>query len=272
MSSAGVWSGRAALLSAVVFCFMPGGTRAEVLPAHGQLDPRVRSAAYSSDQVYRLRGYIGYAIDLEFEHGESFVGLGTGDIEGLAFVAQDNHLFLKPRAAHVRTNLTVLTSRRQYLFDYATSEQQSGALGDDVTYVLRFTYPDAASAEEQTAAEEADLRHTGRSVNVDYWYCGSASLKPVSASDDGVHTRLRFEAKGEQPAVFVENDDDTESLLNFSMDDGDVILHRVTRRLIVRRGLLSGRIVNKQFQGGGERLQSGTVSPLVERHPIGAGP
>ena len=104
-----------------------------------------------------------------------------------------------------------------------------------------------------------------RAHNFDYGYCGSPAVKPVAASDDGVHTRLRFAAKAEQPAVFVLNDDGSESLLNFSMDAGDVVIHRVVRQLIVRRGRLVGRIVNKGFTGTGERLESGTVSPTVER-------
>ena len=49
-------------------------------------------------------------IDLEFEPGETFVGLGAGDLESLTFAAQDNHLFLKPRAGGVDTNITVLTT------------------------------------------------------------------------------------------------------------------------------------------------------------------
>jgi type IV secretion system protein VirB9 len=90
-------------------------------------------------------------------------------------------------------------------------------------------------------------------------------LKPVAASDDGVHTRLRFAANAEQPAIFVRNDDGSESLLNFSMEDGDVILHRIAKRLIVRRGALEGCIVNKAFGGGGERLKSNTTSDRVQR-------
>ena len=31
----------------------------------------------------------------------------------------------------------------------------------------------------------------------------------------------------ELPALFVRNDDGTESLLNFSIDEGDVLIHRV---------------------------------------------
>jgi type IV secretion system protein VirB9 len=90
-------------------------------------------------------------------------------------------------------------------------------------------------------------------------------VKPVAASDDGVHTRLRFGGKAELPAIFVRNDDGSESLLNFSMDEGDVIVHRVARQFIVRRGKLTGCIVNKGFEGSGERLESNTVSPEVQR-------
>jgi type IV secretion system protein VirB9 len=53
------------------------------------------------------------------------------------------------------------------------------------------------------------------------------------------------------------------------MDGDDIVIHRVMRQLIVRRGKLVGRIVNKGFTGSGERLESGTVSPKVER--IGEG-
>ncbi len=95
---------------------------------------------------------------------------------------------------------------------------------------------------------------------------------PVAASDDGVHTRLSFAAKAEQPAVFILNEDGTESLLNFSMDEGDLILHRVARRLILRRGHLAGCVVNKGYTGSGERLNSHTVSEDVERTTRGDHP
>lgn len=243
--------------------------RAETSPAPGLLDARIRAAPYSADEVYRLRGFVGYQTDLEFETGESFVGLGAGDIEGLSFVAQDNHLFLKPKAAKVGTNLTILTSRRTYQFDYSASSALPDA-SEPVTYVLRFIYP---SQPKQEAAETlAFAAESHRPKNIDYWYCGDPTLQPVAASDDGVHTRLTFAAKAEQPAIFVLNEDGSESLLNFSMDEGDVIVHRVARRLILRRGHLAGCIVNKGYTGTGERLKSHTVSEEVERTTPGARP
>ncbi len=240
-------------------------------------DSRLRTMLYSADQVYRLPAVIGYEIDLQFEAGESFVGLGAGDLEGLAFRAQANHLFIKPKATHVHTNLTVLTSRRVYHFDYRTLPQQSDPDGIDVVYALRFAYPAppsrpspptsvAAPTPQQLLSEPPAL--TQRNVN--YWYCGAPELQPVAAWDDGLHTHLRFGARSELPAVFVRNDDNSESLVNFTVVDDEVIIHRVVRRLIVRRGKLAGCIVNKGFIGGGESLSLGTVSPQVERSRRGA--
>lgn len=245
-------------------------SNAETTPSPGLLDARIRAAPYSADQVYVLKGFVGYQTDLEFETGETFLGLGAGDIDGLSFVAQDNHLFLKPKAAKVGTNLTILTSRRTYQLDYSASAIQPDA-SEPVTYVLRFSYPPSPK-EGGEASERALAAESHKPKNIDYWYCGDASIQPVAASDDGVHTRLTFAAKAEQPAIFVLNEDGSESLLNFSMDEGDVILHRIARRLILRRGALAGCVVNKGYTGSGERLKSHTVSEDVERTTPGARP
>jgi type IV secretion system protein VirB9 len=237
-------------------------TIAETLPDPGLADARIRTAPYSQDEVYRLSGYVGYQTDLEFQPGETFVGLAAGDIEGISFVAQDNHLFLKPKAAKVGTNLTIVTSRHTYQVDYSASPQRPDAT-QDVIYALRFTYLPDPLKDSESATEKTLETHRPR--NFDYWYCGNPSIQPVAASDDGVHTRIRFAAHAEEPAIFVRNEDGSESLLNFSMDEGDVVLHRVAQRLILRRGSETGCIVNKGFVGSGERLKSNTTSEGVER-------
>jgi type IV secretion system protein VirB9 len=248
--------------------------QAEVLPGKGAVDARIREVAYNSEQVYRLFGFVGYQIDLQFESGETFIGLGAGDIEGLSFVSQDNHLFLKPKAVSVGTNLTVLTTRRHYQFDYTALSQRPNPAEQEVIYALKFAYPPPPLASGPSAAEqiETQLGDAQRARNIDYWYCGRPALKPIAASDNGIHTRLRFAARAELPAIFVRNDDGTESLLNFSMDAGDVIIHRVAHQFVLRRGGLTGCIVNKAFTGSGERLGSGTIAPDVERTTHGQRP
>ena len=252
--------------SAILTQFCGSVALAETVPLRGIADSRIRTTVYDSNEVYRIHGYVGYEIDLQFEAGEYFVGIGTGDIEGLSFVSQDNHLFIKPKARKVSTNLTVLTTRRPYQFAYTASALGSHGTDGDVIFTVRFSYPPShGDIVADGLSRMLEQSAAGRAHNFDYGYCGSPAVKPVAASDDGVHTRLRFAAKAEQPAVFVLNDDGSESLLNFSMESGDVVIHRVVRQLIVRRGRLVGRIVNKGFTGSGERLESGTVSPTVER-------
>jgi type IV secretion system protein VirB9 len=245
-------------------------------PQRSDGDSRIQVAHYSPEKVYRLHGVIGYQIDLQFEPGESFVGLGAGDMEGVSFVGHDNHLFLKPRAARVATNLTVLTTRRHYQIEYSVDSRHRGAYSDDIIYALRFEYPPPVQAPTEAAGERLDARlreaADGGHANLNYWFCGHPSLKPVAASDNGVHTRLRFSAQAELPAIFVRNADGSESLLNFSVSDGDVIVHRIARQFILRRGHLTGCVTNAAFAGGGERLESGTIAPDVRRETQGASP
>jgi type IV secretion system protein VirB9 len=233
-------------------------------------DSRIRTVVYAVDEVYRLRGYAGYQVDLEFEAGESFVGLGAGDVESLTFAAQANHLFLKPRAAAVATNLTILTDRRTYHFDYQATERRPDPQSADVVYVLRFAYAPAAAGVSAASVERGFVQAAAaRAHNLQYGYRGSPGLKPTAAWDDGVQTHLRFGSRQELPAIFVRNEDQSESLVNFTVEADEVIVHRVVRELQVRRGALAGCIVNEAFAGGGEQLHSGTIAPGIARAPRG---
>jgi len=264
-ASVGRW---AAMIGVSIIVAWVQPVRAESLPQRGTADSRIRTATYSPEEVYRLYGFVGYAIELIFEDGESFAGNAGGDLEAITFGWHDNHLILKPKAANVGTNLVVYTNRRSYRFEYSATARKPDPRIDQVMYAVRFAYPPQfATKAPASGATDRDLEAgaAGRPKNYDYWFCGSPSIKPVAAFDDGVHTRITFGAKSELPALFVRNDDGTESLLNFSMEDGDVVVHRVAARFILRRGQLTGCIVNKGFAGGGERLKSGTVAPDVQR-------
>jgi type IV secretion system protein VirB9 len=256
------------ILAALALC-VAMSANAESYPVPGKLDARIRTAYYERDQVYRLYGFVGYQLDLVFGSDEKFVGLSAGDPEGLIYSAHGNVLTLRPKAASVRTNITVTTSRHRYYFQYSATDRRPEE-ADEVMYAVRFTYPPApVKARGPTAAEVVkgalERAESALPENVDYWYCGSPELKPIAASDNGIETRLTFGARSELPAIFVLNDDGSQSLVNFSIDDGDVIIQRIARRFILRRGKLTGCIVNKGFLGSGERLRSGTISPEVRR-------
>jgi type IV secretion system protein VirB9 len=250
---------------------------ADTVPMRGAADSRIRTVLYSPDEVVRLYGFVGYHLDLEFASDEVFGGLSAGDPEAVTYSAHENVLTLRPKAASSQMNLTVSTSKHRYYFEYTIAAQPTSRFADEVMYTVRFMYPASPTlteslAPEQRVARDLNLLQTDKPRNVDYWFCGDKAVKPIAASDDGVHTRITFAAKAELPAIFVSNDDGSESLLNFNMDQGDVVIHRVAVRFIVRRGRLTGCIVNKHFVGGGERLESGTIAPEVIRERKGLVP
>lgn len=268
--------------AALVAGALLAGTGAEralgaTVPAAGPGDARVRVVAYRPDAVVRLQGYVGYQIHLQWAEGEEFVNLGSGDNGAFDVGAERNHFFIKPKEARASTNLTVLTNRRAYHFDYVVSARApTGAAARRMVYSIRFTYADEeareAAAQQERRMLEARMRQTAPARNTDYWFCGSDGLRPMAASDDGVQTRLRFPARAEFPAMFVRNDDGSESLLNFHVEDDEVVIHRVARRLVLRRGQLVGCVVNRSFAGGGARPRSNTQIPGVERTvPVPAG-
>src|SRR5882757_2434786 len=139
------------ITAAVVMSVWIAWANAAPPPYSPPADRRIRSLQYEPTQVFRIRGWVGYHIDLEFEPGERFLTLGGGDLEALSYGAFGNHLVIKPKAEIVHTNLTVITDRRTYIFDYAVANGAPDPSTDDLVYSLRFTYPATVGA---TTAEK----------------------------------------------------------------------------------------------------------------------
>ena len=167
----------------VLAAFLCGSVCAETLPQSGTVDPRIRTAVYSPDQVYRLYGYVGFHIDLEFEADETFASLSGGDLEGLTYSAHANVLTLKPKVPYTEMNLAVTTSKRRYYFEYSASAHRPNPDLAPVMYAVRFTYPpakpsgDGLTDEERLQLELAKGRQN-RPRNTDYWFCGNPAVRP----------------------------------------------------------------------------------------------
>lgn len=149
------WRWRAWLLFGLAVACV---ARAETLPDKGTIDSRVRTTTYNADEVYRLYGFVGYAIELILEEGETFTGKGGGDLEGVTIDAHAHSVLLKPRAAIVATNLVIFTDRRAYRFDYSVEARRPNRYLDEVIYAVRFLYPPRTDASVNRRAEiERDL-------------------------------------------------------------------------------------------------------------------
>lgn len=241
---------------------------AETIPKPGRTDPRVREVVYDANDVIRLTGYEGYQTHLKFAKGEEFIGLGSGDTGGLDVASDGNDTWIKPKAVIVRTNFDVKTNKRVYHFDYQ-AKKNLPKNRYAMIFSINFRYPEEEARQHKARYAQAQLRQklnaSAHGANRNYWYCGSPSMKPLETYDDGVQTHIRFNAYAEFPAIFVENADNTESLINFNIVEDEVIVHRIAHRFIVRRGDLVGCIENRQFTGGGKRLSTQTIHQDIVR-------
>ncbi len=237
----------------------------EAIAPAGSVDPRVRVVSYDAGQVYRLPAFVGYQIHVQLEPGERFVGIAAGDLEALAVSSQENHVFLKPKAPRVATNLTLLTNLRPYQFEYSAVARRPEPSREDVIYSLRFDYGAVVGKPSEATKLDAALTTPIRPRNLAYAYCGPRSLKPISAFDDGVQLHLRFAPGADLPAFFVQEADGTESLVNFSVESDSVTVHRLVEKLILRRGKQVGCLVNQAPASQAVSLETGTVTPAVQR-------
>lgn len=234
-----------------------------IVPTAGILDTRVRTAAYEPNEVYRLQGTLGFSIDLVVSPEEQFVGVSGGDLEAVVVSAAQSRLSIKPVLAPFKTNFTVLTNLRAYHIEYLVDERKKDEEPD--TFSVQFTYPPKPSVDATDVKIDEALKRAAPVLNTDYWYCGDLSLQPLSASDDGLHTRITFAADSEWPAIYVLHSDGEESLVNVSVDGDTAVVHRTFERVILRRGELVGCIFNRALIQNPRSPHTGTVSPDVQR-------
>jgi type IV secretion system protein VirB9 len=230
-------------------------------------DPRLKFVDYRSTLVLPLTLFVGYHVHLEFAPGEYFVNLGAGDTSALDVGAEGNHLLLKPKQPSAGSNLTILTNRRTYFVDYRALARPPR--GDEAVYSIVFRYPDpretAVTAPNDPAGADGRLAAPRPSLNTDYWYCGSPSLRPIAAVDDGLQLRLTFAPHAALPVVFARESDGDETLVNSHVEDDVVVVHRLAVRLVLRRGREVGCVVDRSARLRDRRAENGTIDVRVDR-------
>ena len=107
--------------------------------------------------------------------------------------------------------------------------------------------------------------HSGQ--NTDYWVAGSDEISPTAARDDGRFIYLTFSNNRDMPAVYEVDEKGKEALINTNVIDGNtIVIQRLVRRLILRKGDAVASVINKSFDlNGGIDNTTSTVAPDVER-------
>ncbi|MGA0605138.1 TrbG/VirB9 family P-type conjugative transfer protein [Phenylobacterium sp. VNQ135] len=214
-----------------------------VVPRPGPGDPRIHVVPYAPEDVVELRVALGYQLAVEFDPAERIENVAIGDSLGWQVTPNKraNLLFLKPMGARPATNMTVVTNLRRYNFELSV-RGRSAAKGAPFTVRFLYAPPAVALVAEPPPPAPPEER------NVAYSYQGSTKNLPIKVFDDGLDTYFAFRADEDLPAVFAIEADGGEAVVNTRQRDGYVVVDRVVRGFVLRRGDEVTRIYNDGFR------------------------
>jgi type IV secretion system protein VirB9 len=249
---------RAAILAALALSLAP----CLAVPASAQ-DDRLQTLVYDENTVVRIDGRVKVQTTIKFAPDEMIENVAIGD--SAAWQVQPNKaqtiLFIKPLEPAARTNMTVVTDKRTYLFDLVASPR-SPAL-----YVLQFRYPELEKAAEEArlaAAAEAEAQALRAAaspaeiaaasdpyavtdpsqLNFEWAKAGTPELLPARAFDDGEAVFLTWPAGTAIPAILITNADGDEGPVNYTTRGDTVVVDGVPPQIILRSGRDTATLTN----------------------------
>jgi type IV secretion system protein VirB9 len=249
---------RAAILAALALSLAPF----LAAPAAAQ-DDRLQTLVYNDAAVVRIDGKVKVQTTIKFAPDEVVENVAIGDSG--AWQVQPNKaqtiLFIKPLEPAARTNMTVVTDKRTYLFDLVASPKNAPL------YVLQFRYPELEKAAEEArlaAAAEAEaekLRAAAdpielaaaqdpyavadpANLNFAWSAAGAVELLPSRTYDNGDAVFLTWPAGIAVPAILVTNEDGDEGPINFTVRGETVVVDGVPPQIILRSGRDTATLTN----------------------------
>lgn len=239
-------------------------------------DNRLQTLVFDENAVVRIDGMVKVQTTIKFAPDEVIENVAIGDSS--AWQVQPNKaqtiLFVKPLDPTARTNMTVVTDKRTYLFDLVASPRNSAL------YVLQFRYPELERAAEEArlaaiaqaeaeaalaAADPVEVAATSeRAVTVDparlnfgWASAGNAALLPARVFDDGEGVFLTWPEGAAIPAILVTNPDGEEGPVNYTVRGETVVVDGVPARIILRSGRDTATLTNVGTEGKASSRRAG---------------
>lgn len=223
MRVAHYWAGLVLALA-----FAPAMARAEIPIV---TDSRIKTLVYNPNEVYTITTHYGYQGNVEFGLKERIETVSVGDRVAWQIIPAGRRLFIRAQEENAHTNMTVVTNLRAYQFDLRSSNADAVFGSEELTYVVRFFYPDEhgdgmgmhnsgaampsysppPASRAATSADAAAPISTGAmpgpapaamasaspaaqagALNYQYTFSGPANAAPVKIYDDGQRTYFKF--------------------------------------------------------------------------------
>jgi type IV secretion system protein VirB9 len=213
--------------------------------ASAATDNRIRSMVYDPDHIVQILGRPGIQSTIEFGDDERIENVAVGDSS--AWQITPNHraslLFLKPLAPRSRTNMTVVTDRRTYMFDLVAGDKWTTPL-----YALKFSYPNDKPVQQEikpaetavvstvAASSEAQAVATADKLHFDWQSKGYGKLVPSRIFDDGTSVYLAWNKETPLPAILTVSEDRKEGPLSYKMNGEYIVVSPIPQNMVLRYG------------------------------------
>jgi type IV secretion system protein VirB9 len=200
-------------------------------------DSRIVTRRYDPSAVVMLTGRVGTQATIAFGDDERIENVAVGDSAMWQVTPNKraNLLFVKPTAPRARTNMTVVTDQRTYLFDLVANAVSAPV------YVLRFSYPQkpkplepvaVAAVEPAPKPVQPDPAHTYYAWKSE----GSQAVLPTSVFDDGKAVYLGWREDMAMPAILTRDVRGMEGPVNYSVQGDYVVVDGIPAQLVLRSG------------------------------------
>ena len=209
--------------------------------ASAAADSRIRSLAYDPDRIVQVLGRTGIQSTIQFDGDERIQNVAVGDSS--KWQVTPNHgatlLFVKPLAPRVRTNMTVVTDRRTYMFDLVAGDRSTTPV-----YALKFSYPNDKRVEASVkpaeqpvttaAAAQQSATATAETLHFDWQSKGERKLIPSRVFDDGTAVYLSWNRETPLPAILTMSEDRREGPVNYRMSGDYIVISPIPQNMVLR--------------------------------------
>ena len=185
-------------------------------------DSRIKTFVYNPNEVFTITTHYGYQSNIEFGPKETIGTISVGDRVGWQIIPSGSRLFIRAMEENAHTNMTIVTNMRAYQFDLRSSSAEAVFGSEELTYVVRFFYPQdpasnttaaatgpsyvpppviamtppapvvSASAAHSVSISRPSKNLAAPAFNYHYTFSGPTDMAPTKIYDDGKTTFFKL--------------------------------------------------------------------------------
>jgi len=235
------------ILLLVSFCLSPSVFATSDFPI--TTDSRIKTIVFNENEVYQLKFYYGFQSFIEFSEDEEIELISLGEAFPWRLTPVRKRLFIRPLQINVKTNLTVVTTKRTYQFEIS-SDAYDGRADEELIYSVRFYYPEkpqkvpmiqsSADIEDEVNGKKKKKKTKDKEeiLNFNYSFAGeSDEITPTKVFDDGLFTYFQFPDNNLIiPSIQAVDKKGNETSLNYRIDGNYVVVDTIQMQFSLRLG------------------------------------